>query len=348
MTTDSAVPEGIRAAAGSFGLCKDEFTESGGWPPALYQREVRRMVGDRVFTQLDVEAGVRSGADIGLASLGISAHAEDSHNMQRFACQNRNTPPCYGEGPARATGPFAWDEGDYHGVKQGSGVYQLPSYMVLPTAEQASNLLVVATPSASHVAFSTFRMEPAFMVLGNSVGIWAAMAAREPAGASRSVAPEALHNALLASGQVLRLPVAPAPPPSLPPAAKGYSCSVFGGRCVQLSDCRSGCTRNATCNGGCPGLGPAQWLAEQGSSGGFALQQHGGGTAAALMALSDKSWLKKSELHSSILPLALKRLVPRGQALAIDEHMPVSKDGYWLVTLSGGELGHKSDVTGLV
>jgi hypothetical protein len=110
------------------------------------------MVGDRVFTQRDVDAGVKPGADIGVGSLGISAHAEDSHNMQRFACKDSTTPPCYGEGPRHATGPFAWDEGDYHCVKQGSGIYQLPAYMVLPNDTQASNLLVVAAPSASYGA----------------------------------------------------------------------------------------------------------------------------------------------------------------------------------------------------
>ena len=74
------------------------------------------MVGGRVFTQGDVDEGVKPGADIGLLSLGISAHAEDSHNMQRFACHDKNTPPCYGDGPRHATGPFVWDEGDYHGT----------------------------------------------------------------------------------------------------------------------------------------------------------------------------------------------------------------------------------------
>ena len=159
LSHDPSIDAKFRAATSSFGLCKDEFVENGHWPTALYQREVRRMVGDRVFTQRDVDDGVKKGTDIGLLSLGISAHAEDSHNMQRFACKDKNTPPCYGDGPRDATGPYAWDEGDYHGKKQGTGIYQLPKYMCLPVEEQASNLLVVAAPSASHVAFSTFRME---------------------------------------------------------------------------------------------------------------------------------------------------------------------------------------------
>ena len=333
LTTDLGVDPAIRARASSFGLCKDEFVENGGWPPAIYQREVRRMVGDRVFTQNDVEAGVKPGADIGLASLGISAHAEDSHNVQRFACPDRNTPPCYGEGPKDATGPFAWNEGDYHCVKQGSGIYQLPSFMVLPTRSQASNLLVVAAPSATHVGMSTFRMEPAFMVLGNSVGVWAAMASREQHGDVQAVSASVLHLALLKAGQVLAKPSAPPPPPRPPPGPRprsAYSCSTFK-RCIELASCKSNCSTNATCSDVCPALGQAQWLAAKGGNGGFAIVRSGGEMQ--VQGLSSKSFLKKSELHSSMLPPNQTRQVPKGTTLSIWEAAPISDAGYWLVTL---------------
>jgi hypothetical protein len=145
------------------------------------------MVGALVLNQTGVREAVDS--DIGNASLGLTAHAEDSHNNQRFACPSNTAKPCYGDGPRSPTnlpgsggggggrggngsgGAFAWNEGDFHSV-EGGHIYQLPAFLALPKADQASNLLVSSAPSASHIAFSTFRMEPAFMVMGHSVGTW--------------------------------------------------------------------------------------------------------------------------------------------------------------------------------
>ena len=162
LSHDDRMPRSVRDAMAKWGLCKDEFTESRGWPPTLYVREARRMVGERVLTQADVREG--KGSDIGTLSLGLAAHAEDSHNMQRFVCKDPNSPPCYGDGPPALSGnggagPYAWNEGDFHGV-DGGHIYQMPAYMALPKEVQANNLLVVSAPSASHIAFSTFRMVP--------------------------------------------------------------------------------------------------------------------------------------------------------------------------------------------
>jgi hypothetical protein len=190
------------------------------------------------------------------------------------------------------------------------------------------------------VAFSTFRMEPAFMILGDSVGTWAAMAAKQPAGRTRGVAPAALHTALLMAGQVLApvpAPVPPSPPPP-PPASTGlFRCTDAFKRCVEVPSCKTGCTKDPGCGGDCAALRPAEWLALQGGDGGFALHPSGdgggGGGGLELTALSAKSFLKKSELHSSTLPAAAKRLVPQGTRVPIQGNEPASQDGYWLVTL---------------
>ena len=97
------MPVGVRQGMSEWGLCKDEFEESGGWPPTLYIRESRRMVGERVLTEADVREGATS--DIGNMSLGLAAHAEDSHNVQRFACTSSSEPPCSGDGPRDASTP---------------------------------------------------------------------------------------------------------------------------------------------------------------------------------------------------------------------------------------------------
>eukprot|EP00037_Helgoeca_nana_P028025 m.325934 g.325934 ORF g.325934 m.325934 type:complete len:757 (+) comp27658_c2_seq4:168-2438(+) len=339
---DTRIPATVRAEMAPWGLCRDEFTETGGWPPTLYVREARRMVGERVLSESDVRVGAN--VDIGVASLGLAAHAEDSHNNQRFACRSSDTPPCYGDGPGNhnTTTPFAWNEGDFHSVL-GGHIYQLPTYLALPKRSQASNLLVLVAGSSSHIAFSTFRMEPAFMVLGHSLGVWAALAVHAAsAGLVRDVPLADLHAALVAGGQVLKTP-AHVPPVGPPSPTTGYSCSRGFNRCLAVSKCSgTACDNNATCHGQCPTMGAAQWLALSGPNGGFALlNQTGGGVDSgvgglAVKAISSKSYLKKNEENSGTLLPSEKKLIPDGTTLAIEEHAVSLIDGYWLVTLVAG------------
>ena len=342
LSNDERLPAAQRAVMAEWGLCADEFPESDGWPPALYVREVRRMVGERVLTQKDVREG--KGSDIGVSSIGLAAHAEDSHNMQRFICRDKGSPPCFGDGPKGASGkPFAWNEGDFHGVED-AHVYQLPHYLALPQEHQASNLLVVSAPSASHIAFSTFRMEPAFMVMGDSVGVWAALSVPH-GGAVRNVSLTALNAALVEDKQVLKVPdkisgVVPdgpnckggEPQPPAPAGGPIYSCEPFDPpRCVELQHCRGDCHANASCSSACAPLGEREWLANDSPSGGFSLARRGGSTF--LKAASSKSFLKKSELFSGELPASKKLLVAQGDEFEIEEQSPVADaNGYWLVT----------------
>ena len=352
LSHDTRIDKAVRQEMSAWGLCKDEFTETGGWPPTLYVREARRMVGERVLTEADVRMGASS--DIGEASLGLAAHAEDSHNNQRFACRNSSAAPCFGDGPGKKTGEaYTWNEGDFYNVWAGH-VYQLPSFICLPDAKQASNLLVIAAPSATHVAFSTFRMEPAFMVLGSSVGTWAALAASNTSavGDVRKVPLSVLHTALVAQGQVLKIPahippVTPRPHPHPPSPHKGggFSCSAGFGRCLAVAKCSGGpagvaCHNSSACDGQCPAIVDAQWLALKGAKGGFALEGSAPvnqGSTMAIKALSSASFLKKSVEKSSSLPATMKRLVAEGTLLAIEETNPVLSDGYWLVTLVSGQ-----------
>ena len=344
LSHDTRLPFSVREEMSLWGLCKDEFTETSGWPPTLYVREARRMVGERVLTQMDVREGQYS--DIGVASLGLAAHAEDSHNNQRFACRNSSAPPCHGDGPRSARGTstaFTWNEGDFHGVES-AHVYQLPRFICLPKAAQASNLLVVSAPSASHVAFSTFRMEPAFMVLGSSAGVWASLAAEGNASQRvdvRSVSEETLNSALVADGQVLKIPahIAPVTPNPHSDTKAGFTCDRGFRRCLAVAHCAgSACYNSSACDSMCSALTQPQWLALKGSDGGFALQasaSRGHGHRMAIKALSAKSFLKKSELRSSGLPAEMKREVAMGDVLAIEESDPTFSNGYWLVTVVG-------------
>ena len=206
--SDPAVPASVRAKVGRWGLCADEFPKSGHWPPQLYTRETRRMVGDRVFTQ---NTAMQSPCWQDL-STGVGDYTFDSHPAQRFACSSVADPRCAGANPpwlpAHANESFAWSEGN---VEQAvKDAYEVPMWVVMPPRAEVSNLLVAATPSGSHIGFSSLRMEPQFMVLGHSAGtiaaIYAANSTQHANAAVQDVDPHAVAAELAAEGQVLRAP----------------------------------------------------------------------------------------------------------------------------------------------
>jgi hypothetical protein len=189
---DATTPAAVRAAALQWGLCADEFTSTGGWPPQLYVREARRLVGERVFTGLQLNGGVAPLGD----SVGLGSYACDVHHVQRVPCLPRVPLPA---GPfpgpfpphAAACQPLQPDERppqnatvwvgmEGHGgdISAPSSVFEMPYSLLLPQRAQALNLLAPTTPSASHVAFNSLRMEAQFMALGQAAGAAAALAAR--------------------------------------------------------------------------------------------------------------------------------------------------------------------------
>jgi len=176
LANDPGVPPETRASVSSFGLCGDEWTQAHPphWPPQLYVREVRRMVGDSVLTQSQVQPGHTSPSSIGVASWFV-----DSHDVRRYA----SGPPPHGivltEGcinreanesspPVCLTTGHWWPKPFYG--------YELPFWVILPPADDASNVLVPVAVSASHVAFQTIRLEPTWSILGQAAGVTAALA----------------------------------------------------------------------------------------------------------------------------------------------------------------------------
>lgn len=178
LATSPRVPEHIRAEMNSWGLCKDEFQDTGGWPHQMYVREARRMVGPYVITQADCEH--RRVAD---DSIGMGAYNMDSHNCQRVV-QN---------GVVR-------NEGDVQ--VRPSGPYPVSYRALTPKKEECENLLVPVCISSSHIAYGSARMEPVFMVLGQSAAL-AACQAIDKQTAVQDVNYAALREKLLAAGQVL-------------------------------------------------------------------------------------------------------------------------------------------------
>jgi hypothetical protein len=151
---DPQVPPELQAEMNRWGLAKDEFTDNGNFPNQLYIREARRMVGDFVVTQKDLQTELTKPDPIGMGS-----YNSDSHNIQRVITPNG----------------MVINEGD---VEVGVKPYQIPYRVMLPKKSEVINLLVPVCFSASHVAYSSLRMEPQYMIIGQAAGVAAAMASK--------------------------------------------------------------------------------------------------------------------------------------------------------------------------
>ena len=173
------VPAVVREYYSGWGPAKDEFPDNGGWPTQLYIREARRMVSDLVMTQAHC-----TGATVAEKPVGLAAYTMDSHNVWRYVTEDG----------------FVQNEGDVQ--EGGFPPYPIGYGAIVPARGEAANLLVPAALSASHIAYGSIRMEPVFMVLGQSAATAAALAI--DGGVSvRDVPYNDLRARLEADGQVL-------------------------------------------------------------------------------------------------------------------------------------------------
>jgi hypothetical protein len=169
LQNDPQVPAGLRDDVATLGLCKDEFTDTANWPHQLYVREARRMVGEYVMSQKDIQDELTKPDAIGMGS-----YNSDSHNVQRIVNDDG----------------LVENEGD---MQVPVTPYQIPYRVMLPKRAQATNLLVPVCFSATHVAYSTLRMEPQYMIIGHAAGVAASMAIKT------SVAVQDVDTAALAA-----------------------------------------------------------------------------------------------------------------------------------------------------
>ena len=197
LQNDPRVPAADREPLQQWGLPKDEFIDNGHWPHQLYVREARRMIGEYVMTEADCSGTRKAEDSVGLGSYGI-----DSHIVQRYVT---------------AQG-WACNEGGLGGrVPQ---PYAISYRALVPQREQCGNLLVPVCCSASHVAYGSIRMEPVYMILGQSAGT-AAVLALEGGVAVQDVAFETLRSRLSADGQRLVWPL-PASAGNIPTAGETH------------------------------------------------------------------------------------------------------------------------------
>ena len=328
--SDPAVPADVRATIRKWGLCADEFNATGHWPPQLYVRETRRMVGDSIFTQNSPQT---ISPTLGNASVGVGDYTFDSHPAQRFACRNGTDPRCAGATPPWLkagqieTRPFAWSEGN---VQQGTDPYAIPYWVMTPKRTELTNLLVTATPSGSHIGFSSLRMEPQFMVLGHSAGTAAALFVNNhTAGPTRTIQDvdsDALTAALLREGQVLQPPHTP---PHTPKGSLAWVCEALGSagpRCIAIGEPAPNSHRLRNCSGECQGLAPNEWLANVG------FWKEVQSTPPQLVS-TRRTFLKKGVAESNLLPPTLVKEVPEGFRCTLIPSTGKSFDGYDLCTV---------------
>lgn len=180
LANDAAVPERVRAKVQKFGLPKDEFPETAGWPHELYVREARRMVSDYVMTQHDCAGEVRA-AD----SVGLGSYTMDSHHTARVVV----------DGAVKA-------EGDFEQLSGRVQPYPISYRSIVPRQRECENLLVPVCLSCTHVAYGSLRVEPVFMILGQSAGTAATLAINDGVPVQRLDYTK-LRQRLLADGQIL-------------------------------------------------------------------------------------------------------------------------------------------------
>jgi hypothetical protein len=179
--TDPRVPAEVRAKMATYGLPKDEFKDNGGWPHQIYVREARRMVGQYVMTENELTKKRPTPESIGMGSYTI-----DSHNVQRYV-----TP----EGGVQNEGDIGTPTGGPYAIAYGA---------IVPKRGEADNLLVPVCVSSSHIAFGSIRMEPVFMILGQSAAT-AAVLAIDGKLPVQDVPYTRLRERLLQDGQILEI-----------------------------------------------------------------------------------------------------------------------------------------------
>jgi hypothetical protein len=153
LANDPQVPEEVRKEMSQWGLAKDEFVDNGNWPHQIYVRESRRMIGEYVMTEHDVLSKRKVPEPVGMGSYTV-----DSHNVQRYVKPDG----------------YVQNEGDI-GVKTPQP-YSISYRSLIPKKEECTNLLVPVCVSSSHIAYGSIRMEPVFMILGQSAATAACIA----------------------------------------------------------------------------------------------------------------------------------------------------------------------------
>ena len=183
LANDPSVPAKIRDSFAEWGLAKDEFTDNGHWPHQIYVREARRMTSDVVVNENHLKRKIPTPRSVGMGSYNM-----DSHNVQRIVVRDAS-----GKAYVRNEGDVQVNPGRPYPIEYGA---------LIPKKEQCTNLLVPVCVSCTHIAYGSIRMEPVFMILGQSAATAACMAIDGKI-AVQDVPYADLSAKLVADGQIL-------------------------------------------------------------------------------------------------------------------------------------------------
>jgi hypothetical protein len=189
LANDPSVPAKIREGFAQWGLAKDEFTDNGHWPHQIYVREARRMTADVVVNENHLKRKIPTPRSVGMGSYNM-----DSHNVQRIVVKDAD-----GRAYVRNEGDVQVNPGRPYPIEYGS---------LIPKKAQCTNLLVPVCVSCTHIAYGSIRMEPVFMILGQSAATAASLAIDQKV-AVQDVPYADLSAKLLADGQILDRAAAP-------------------------------------------------------------------------------------------------------------------------------------------
>lgn len=178
---DERIPMRIRKEMRKWGLAKDEFADNENFPYQIYVREARRMISDYVMSENNV-----LGKLVAPESIGLATYWFDSHVVSRYVNEERSI--C--------------DEGGFWSVEN---IYPISYKSICPRKDECNNLLVPVCISASHAAYGSIRMEPIYMVLGQSAGI-AAVLALKLGTAVQDVPYKELRKELISNKQIVDFP----------------------------------------------------------------------------------------------------------------------------------------------
>ncbi len=180
----SRIPKKVRDIVSTWGTCKDEYgPESDGWQHQLYIREARRMKSDYVMTQKNCER-----IEVVEDAIGFGAYGMDSHHVKRYVDANG----------------YVQNEGNVEASV--ANPYPISYRSIIPKKKECENLLVPVCVSATHIAFGSIRMEPVFMVLGQSAAT-AACHAIDQQKSVQEIDYATLREKLLIDKQVLEIEI---------------------------------------------------------------------------------------------------------------------------------------------
>lgn len=174
------IPKEVRDQVSQWGTCKDEYERDDGWQQQLYIREARRMLSSYVMTQLNCE-GIETVPD----PIGMAAYGMDSHHIKRYV-NSSGYVSNEGNVEAHVKAPFP-----------------ISYRSIVPKKEECGNLIVPVCLSSSHIAFGSIRMEPVFMVLGQSSALIACLAIDEGK-AVQNLDYSSLKKELIKEAQILQ------------------------------------------------------------------------------------------------------------------------------------------------